>query len=155
MSSSLQGRDLDHLHNTSVDLMALHDNVERLRGALAVALLVAFSTCDKRRRARSLDEWALVSEVLEDSKTVGRRRKERKWRRFPREVHSGSPPTLIFLPGPNPFFLFGTKNLVRVKLMATILFRHGFDRRSGCVLIFLQTSLSVSMRGRYNNEIAE
>ena len=38
--------------------------------------------------------------------------------------------------GPNPFFLFGTKNLVRVKLMATILFRHGFDR-SGCVLIFL------------------
>ena len=29
--------------------------------------------------------------------------------------------------GPNPFFLFGTKNLVRVKLMATFLFRHGFD----------------------------
>ena len=28
---------------------------------------------------------------------------------------------------PNPFFLFGTKNLVRVKLMATVLFRHGFD----------------------------
>ena len=39
--------------------------------------------------------------------------------------------------GPNPFFLFGTKNLVRVKLMTTVLFRHGFDRRSGCVLIFL------------------
>ena len=42
--------------------------------------------------------------------------------------------------GPNPFFLFGTKNLVRVKLMATVfkekLFRHGLDR-SGCVLIFL------------------
>ena len=29
--------------------------------------------------------------------------------------------------GPNPFFLFGTKNLVRVKLMATVLLRHGFD----------------------------
>ena len=29
--------------------------------------------------------------------------------------------------GPNLFFLFGTKNLVRVKLMATVLFRHGFD----------------------------
>ena len=28
---------------------------------------------------------------------------------------------------PNPFFLFGTKNLVRVKLMETVLFRHGFD----------------------------
>ena len=57
--------------------------------------------------------------------------------------------------GPNPIFLFGTKNLVRVKLMATVLFRHGFDRRSGCVLIFLYASLSLSMRGRYNNEIAE
>ena len=29
--------------------------------------------------------------------------------------------------GPNPFFLFGTKYLVRVKLMAAVLFRHGFD----------------------------
>ena len=29
--------------------------------------------------------------------------------------------------GPNLFFLFGTKNMVRVKLMATVLFRHGFD----------------------------
>ena len=31
--------------------------------------------------------------------------------------------------GPNPFFLFGTKNMVRVrvKLMATVLLRHGFD----------------------------
>ena len=29
--------------------------------------------------------------------------------------------------GPNAFFLFGTKNLVRVKFMATVLFRHGFD----------------------------
>ena len=29
--------------------------------------------------------------------------------------------------GPNPFFLFGTKNLARVKLMATVLFWHGFD----------------------------
>ena len=46
--------------------------------------------------------------------------------------------------GPNPFFLFGTKNMVRVKLMATVLF--------GMVST---TSLSLSMRGRYNNEIAE
>ena len=29
--------------------------------------------------------------------------------------------------GPDLFFLFGTKNMVRVKLMATVLFRHGFD----------------------------
>ena len=29
--------------------------------------------------------------------------------------------------GPNPFFLLGTKNMVRVKLLATVLFRHGFD----------------------------
>ena len=43
--------------------------------------------------------------------------------------------------GPNSFFLFGTKNLVRVKLMATVLFRHGFDRRSGCVLIINQSKL--------------
>ena len=28
--------------------------------------------------------------------------------------------------GANPFFLFGTKKLFRVKLMATVLFRHGF-----------------------------
>ena len=60
----------------------------------------------------------------------------------------------VYENGPNPFFLFGTKNMVRVKLIATVLFRHGFDR-SGCVLMFLQTSLSLSMRGRYNNEIAE
>ena len=54
---------------------------------------------------------------------------------------------------PNPFFLFGTKNMVRVELiMATVLFRDGFDR-SGCVLIFLQTTSL--MRWRYNNEIAE
>ena len=29
--------------------------------------------------------------------------------------------------GPNPFFLFETKNVVRVELMATVLFRHSFD----------------------------
>ena len=38
--------------------------------------------------------------------------------------------------GPNPFFFIRDQNLVRVKLMATVLFRHGFDR-SVCVLIFL------------------
>ena len=35
--------------------------------------------------------------------------------------------------GPNPVFLFGTKNLVRVKLVATVLFRHGFDYESKLV----------------------
>ena len=30
--------------------------------------------------------------------------------------------------GLNSFFLFGTENMVRVKLMATVLFRHGFDK---------------------------
>ena len=34
--------------------------------------------------------------------------------------------------GPNPFF-FDTKYLVRVKLMATVLFRHGFDYLSKLV----------------------
>ena len=29
--------------------------------------------------------------------------------------------------GPNPFFLFGAKIMVRVKLRATVLFRYGFD----------------------------
>ena len=33
----------------------------------------------------------------------------------------------VYENGPNPFCLFGTKNLVRVKLIATVLFRHGFD----------------------------
>ena len=30
--------------------------------------------------------------------------------------------------GPNSLVLFGTKNMVRVKLMATVLFRHSFDK---------------------------
>ena len=34
---------------------------------------------------------------------------------------------------PNPFFLFGTKNMARVKLMATVLFRHCFDNKSTLV----------------------
>ena len=34
---------------------------------------------------------------------------------------------------PNPFFLFGAKNMVRVKLMATVLFRHRFDYYSKLV----------------------
>ena len=42
------------------------------------------------------------------------------------------PPTLkgkksLYENGPNLFFVFGTKEMVRVKLMATVLFRHGFD----------------------------
>ena len=30
--------------------------------------------------------------------------------------------------GSNPFFFSGTKNMVRVNLMATVLFWHGFDK---------------------------
>ena len=30
-------------------------------------------------------------------------------------------------------FFFGTKNMVRVNLMATVLFRHGFDSKSKLV----------------------
>ena len=44
--------------------------------------------------------------------------------------------------GPNPFFWGGgTKNMVRVNLMATVLFLHGFDN---------YFSLRLSMRGRCN-----
>ena len=32
--------------------------------------------------------------------------------------------------GPNPFVFFGTKNMIRVNLIATVLFRHGFDNKS-------------------------
>ena len=35
--------------------------------------------------------------------------------------------------GPDPFFSFGTKNMARVKLTATILFRYGFDNYSKLV----------------------
>ena len=44
---------------------------------------------------------------------------------FLRPTHMGT--KNLYENGPNPFFLFGTKNMVRVKLMATVLFRHGFD----------------------------
>ena len=49
--------------------MASHDHVERLRGALAVALVV-FLTYEKWHRARILDEWARVLDVLEDMETA-------------------------------------------------------------------------------------
>ena len=49
-------------------------------------------------------------------------------------------PTLIgtknlYENGPNPFFYSGPKikNMVRVKFMATVLFRHGFDNLSKLV----------------------
>ena len=32
--------------------------------------------------------------------------------------------------GPNPFAFSGTKNMVRVNLMATVLLSHGFDNTS-------------------------
>ena len=35
--------------------------------------------------------------------------------------------------GPNAVFLFGIKNMVRVKPMATVLFRNGFDNWSKLV----------------------
>ena len=35
--------------------------------------------------------------------------------------------------GPSPSFCFGTKNMVRVNLMATILCWHGFDNPSKLV----------------------
>ena len=46
----------EHLHNTSVDLMASDYHDERLWGALAVVALVVFLTYEKRRRARTLAE---------------------------------------------------------------------------------------------------
>ena len=35
--------------------------------------------------------------------------------------------------GPNPFVFFGTKNMVRVNLMAMVLCWHGFDNKSKLV----------------------
>ena len=49
--------------------MASDDHDECLRGALAVALVV-FLTYEKRRRARTLSEWALVLTMLEDMETA-------------------------------------------------------------------------------------
>ena len=49
--------------------MASDDHDERFRRALAVALAV-FLTYKKRRRARTLDEWALNLDVLEDMATA-------------------------------------------------------------------------------------
>ena len=57
-----------HLHNTSVHLTALDDRHERVRGALAVALEVLL-TYRKRRRARTLAEWAMVLDGLDDMET--------------------------------------------------------------------------------------
>ena len=59
----------EHLHTTSVDLMALDDHDEHLWGALAVALVVVL-TYEKRRRARTLAEWTLISDVLEHMETA-------------------------------------------------------------------------------------
>ena len=58
--------------------------------------------------------------------------------------------------GPNPFFLLGPK-IWSGRLLWERKTYTKMDQidRSGCVLIFLLTSLSLSMRGRYNNEIAE
>ena len=50
--------------------MAADDHDQRLGGALAVALVV-FLTYEKRRRVRTLTEWALVLDVLEDMETAG------------------------------------------------------------------------------------
>ena len=54
--------------------MASDDQKERLRGTLALALVVflTYDTYEKRRRARTLDEWALVLDVLTDTETAER-----------------------------------------------------------------------------------
>ena len=59
--------------------------------------------------------------------------------------------------GPNPFFLFGTKNMVRPTLMETKnLYGNGPNRQVWMRSDFsLNSSLSLSMRRRCNNEIAE
>ena len=50
--------------------MASDDHDELLRGALATVALVVFSTYERRPRARTLAEWAMVSDVLEDMETA-------------------------------------------------------------------------------------
>ena len=59
----------EHLHNMSLSLMASDDCRERVRGALAVALAMCL-TYKERRRARTLAEWALILDVLEDIETT-------------------------------------------------------------------------------------
>ena len=49
--------------------MALDDDEVCLKAALAVTLVV-FLTLEKRRQARTLTEWALILEVLEDMETT-------------------------------------------------------------------------------------
>ena len=49
--------------------MALDDDEVCLKSALAVTLAV-FLTLEKRRQARTLTEWALILEVLEDMETT-------------------------------------------------------------------------------------
>ena len=54
--------------------------------------------------------------------------------------------------GSNPFFLFGTKTLVRPTLKGTKnLYENGPNRQ---VWVRSDFSVSLSMRERYNNEIA-
>ena len=49
--------------------MALDDDEVCLKAALAVTLIV-FLTLEKRRQTRTLTEWALILEVLEDMETT-------------------------------------------------------------------------------------
>ena len=53
---------LENQNTSPVDLMALDGHDERLRKALAVALVVLL-TYEKRRRARLLAEWVLLLDV--------------------------------------------------------------------------------------------
>ena len=78
--------------------MASDDHDERVRGALAVALAVIL-TYKKRRRARTLAEWALVLDVLEDIHKRRRRGKRARTAMVPVSSDSASPPTIGFLPG--------------------------------------------------------
>ena len=75
--------------------MASDDRHERVRGALTVARTVCL-IYKKRRRTRTLAEWALVLDVLRGHGDDGGAR-GRGWGWSPRQVHSASPPTIVFL----------------------------------------------------------
>ena len=78
--------------------MASDDHDERVRGAFAVALVVVL-TYKKRRRARTLVEWALVLDVLEGMETAEGGESDVGGCPCVKRTHSASPPTIGFLPG--------------------------------------------------------
>ena len=73
MATSLTTLNTQHFEHL---LMASYDRDGRVRGALAVAVVVVL-TYKKRRRARTLAEWALVQSVLECmERTEGKERED-------------------------------------------------------------------------------